>query len=1370
MCSKQIVGKIVEFNEELESFQNYSERLEHFFNVNAIKDENKISFFISIMGPALYTRLKDLIHPLEIGDEKVTFKYIIRTLKDHYVPKVNTTYERFIFNKGSQKEGESIAEYSVRLKKLASTCNFGDFLDEALRDRFLCGLRSTQIQSKLLAEGTTLDFPKALEMSLVIENADKNVRSIHPESQIGLCGEVNYLVKRKNNFKHNLVGPNKPKMWRDAQKQKCFRCGKLHDYKTCPYIESVCYSCNKKGHLSNMCRLKETGNKFRPKFKPNNRVNVCQSDNPEDEGSTDQDQCRPNELYTIAYAGNNSTINSFVTEMMLNNIPTEMVIDTGAVVTVMPDSVYNEKFKKTVPVLRTSNVKLKTYTGEKINVLGEFQVNVTTRNGEFQLPVVVVKGSSSQQPTLMGRNWIERIKLDWSCVKTVCSKDLAVHQMRNGESVPFTHIMSDLKQKYSEVFEESIGEIKNLSVDIVLKENVRPVFCKARNVPYALRSAVEKELNNLQENGVIYPVSQSDWATPLVVVPKADNKVRLCGDFKVTLNPNIRTDHYPLPNPEDIFSSISGAKLFTKLDLSAAYNQLRVNESSQELLTITTHKGLFRFARLPFGISSAGALFQSTMDKILHGLENTRAYMDDILIFSKDIKEMTRRVDAVLKRLHEYGVKINSNKSEFFKERISFLGHCLDQNGIHQSKELTKAIVSAPVPLNISQLRSYLGLLNYYGKFLPNLSSLLHPLYNLLQHDVKWNWSDSCQIAFEKSKALLLKDNVLMPYDPKLDIVVTCDSSSYGVGSVIAHILPDGTERPIAFASRTLTKCESKYSQIEKEALALLFSVKKFHNFLYGRRFTLVTDHRPLIFLLGPTKAVPTLAAARIQRWALALSAYDYNIRYKKGSEISNADALSRLPCSSSEPTEEDGEVIFFTITYQLPITYKEIGLATKYDPTMSKVQEYTSNGWPSQVHDQTLKPYLDKTLQLSCEKDCILWGSRVIIPPTHRKEVLLMLHAEHPGESKMKALARSYAWWPNMDQEIENMVKGCKICQRTRKSATLAPLQPWSWPKHNWQRIHIDFAHYEGKDFLLIVDSHSKWIEVFYMPTTTSIKTIEKLRHCFAAYGLPCTVVSDGGPQFTSHEFKEFLKSNGVHHTFSPPFHPPSNGLAERAVQTVKEAFLKQMLHDSTYKVNRSLQHRIDSFLFSYRNTPHSTTGIAPSEEFLKFKPRTHLSLLKPYLANEINSKQEKMVNAANIHRGKPRFFNIGDHVFVRTVRNEDVNWNSGEVIKVVSPVTYLVRVDGRTRFVHADHLRVDMTKHDEEEDILHQFPREIFQPSPRLRKVVGTPPSPNPATPLKAMNKSPEEKVVGVNINNESEDLRRSQRVRRVPQRLNL
>lgn len=1363
--AKQIIGKVCEFNADLESFENYTERLTNFFKINNIKEEERVAYFVSVMGPALYTTLKDLLHPTKVGD--VDFKEAIKVLSTHFKPRVNVTYERFIFNKRSQKEGESISEYSMQLKKLAASCKFDNFLNEALRDRFLCGLKSPAIQSKLLAEGDSLDFPKALDLALVIENADRNVRSIHPERH---SGEINFVRPKPSFNKNKSQGNFKPRPSStvgEGNLKKCYRCGKSHEPRDCPYGEFKCFTCQKKGHLSNMCKNKPEykPNKFRSGMRPSGsgRVNNCEPDSDEDEPHAGlvhevRDEF---ELYTIAYA-NGSKPNSFTTTLVINEVPVDMVIDTGAVVTVMPDDVYFKNFHTVETKLEDCNIKLKTYTGEQMNVLGQFQANVITEEGDsLLLPIVVIESSGHQQPTLLGRNWLQKLRLDWSLKKSEPAANEVLNvNAPNGKTVPIFDLGKRIKEKYASVFDNTIGEIKKMSVDLVLKEDAKPIFCKARNVPFALRSAVESELENLKKNGIIYPVTQSEWCSPIVVVPKNNGGVRICGDFKVTINGWLRTDHYPLPNPEDIFAKISGSKLFSKLDLTAAYNQLRVNESSQPLLTINTHLGLFRYARLPFGVNNAGALFQSTMDKILSGMEGTVCYLDDILIFSKNNTDMSLKVDAVLKRLSDYGVKVNTSKSEFFQKSLNFLGHRIDERGIHQTTELTKAITDAPRPEDVTQLRSFLGLVNFYGKFLPNLSTLLHPLYRLLTNDIKWSWCSVCENAFKQCKQLLLKDNVLMPFDPNLEIIVTCDSSNYGIGSVIAHILPDGSERPIAFASRSLNKCEVKYSQIEKEALAIIYAVKKFHNFLYARKFTLITDHKPLTFLLGPTKGIPTLAAARIQRWALILAAYKYEIRYRKGADISNADALSRLPCQAADT---EGEISFFTSTYKLPITSKEIALATRYDPTLSKVLNFTNNGW-SHTTEEQVKPYLTKSSELSVDQGCLLWGSRVVVPPTHRKEILQLLHCEHPGESRMKSLARCFVYWPGLDSDIEELVKNCSICQQTRKSAPLAPLQQWSWPRHAWQRLHLDFAAFEGKEFLILVDSYSKWLEVFYMSTTTSKQTIEKLRHCFATFGLPRTIVTDGGPQFTSQEFKEFVESNGFHHLLSPPYHPASNGLAERAVQTVKNVFLKQMLQDSKTNHSRSLQHHIDSFLFAYRNTPHTMTGLSPADVMFKFRPKTHLSLLKPNLADKMINRQEETERTANARRGNPRSFTVEDKVYVKTVRNEKINWQSGIITKIISPVTYLVKVDNRTRFVHVDHLRKNQSNSEnQEDDILIQFPREFYnQKQSTPPKAPGTPT--NSQTPIGSSPKPNNDTQL------QQDPLRRSQRSRREPRRLDL
>lgn len=1376
--AKSMIGKLTEFDPDSESFENFSERLENFFLVNSIdKDEDKKkAYFISIMGPKMYSVLKNLLVPRVPKD--VSFKDMVTVLREHYVPQKNITYERFLFNKRNQRENESISEYGVQLKQLAASCKFEKFLDEALRDRFLCGLKSSHIQSKLLAEDS-LTFSKALELALLVENAEKNVRSLHTDA-FKPSGEINYVKNKRfgNSSQNKYSGAQSRPSVKNHNPKACYRCGNNHDCRNCPYKNYTCNCCKVKGHLAAVCRKNKT--------KP--RLNFCDEDS-DDGGHQNKGENTCNEGYTmsdlslntIAYANgeNKSRPRQIVAQLSVNGVPIEMVVDTGAAVSVVPDTMYYEKFQHKFPQLEKCSISLKTYTGEKIHILGEFQADVSTSDGQKELlPLVVIQSVAPDQPILMGRNWLEKIKLDWT---RMARTDTSINKI-DGKTVPLTELVKEVENKYADVFDGKYGEIRNVEVNLVLKEKAMPVFCKPHNVPFALRPAVEAELEKLVANDIIYPVTQSEWATPIVVVPKENGSVRICGNYKLTVNPKLRTDHYPLPVPDEIFNKISGAKVFCKLDLANAYSQCRVSKDSQEMLTINTHKGLFRYRRLPYGVSSAGPVFQGLMENILLGLGNTFCYLDDILIIAKNVEEMKVRLDAVLNRLQNYGIKVNNAKSEFFKTSLVFLGHVLDGSGIHPSKELTKAIVEAGRPENVTQLRSYLGLLNYYGKFLPNLSTLLYPLHQLLNKGAKWAWEEKCELAFKESKALLTKNNVLMPFDPNLEIIVTADSSNYAVGAILAQILPDGTERPVAFGSRTLTKTEVKFAQVEKESLALVYAVKKFHNFLYGRKFKLVTDHRALTFLFGPTKGIPTLAAARIQRWALILAAYQYDLIYRKGSEIGNADALSRLPCTVST---EEGEISFFATDYKLPITYKEIGLATKYDPVLAKVLDMTQNGWPVNINDERLKPYSDKTLQLSVEKNCVLWGSRVIIPPVYRREILLLLHTEHPGESRMKTLARSYVWWPKIDYEIEQFVKECPICQKTSNSTPLAPLQPWSWCQNNWQRLHCDFAKFQDKNFLILVDSKSKWVEIFHMNITTSSKTIEKLRTCFAAYGLPNTLVTDGGPQFTSEEFGNFLKSNGVHHVLSPPYHPASNGLAERMVQTTKKAFLKQLLEESKTNSTRTLQHKIDNFLFAYRNTPHSFTGVTPAETFLKNKPRTPLSFLKPYLTGEMETKQNQIKASSDKNRGKCRMFEIGESVFVRTVRNEIVNWQPGVVKSRKSNVTYLVKVEGRIRYVHADHLRKNFTLEDDDEELVLPKGR-IVQEEP-LRPAVVRQESPKKSptkSPVKSRTPPREKQVPATTITSKDqtlnsdraqepdvlESIRRSNRSRKAPDKLNL
>ncbi|XP_064462350.1 uncharacterized protein K02A2.6-like [Ornithodoros turicata] len=310
-------------------------------------------------------------------------------------------------------------------------------------------------------------------------------------------------------------------------------------------------------------------------------------------------------------------------------------------------------------------------------------------------------------PTLMGRNWLTEVRLDWNTIS---------HIREGDPENRFT--------KYKNVFEKSFGNIRGYTGTLTLKENVRPVLCKARTVPFALREKVDDELRTMENDGILYRVQTSDWATPLVIVPKKEsNKIRLCGDYRVTVNPYLKVNDYPLPLPEDVFANLAGGECFTVLDLAKAYLHLGMDEYSQELLTINTHLGLYRFTRLPCGIASAPAIFQSVMDQILSDVPGTVCYLDDVLISGKDYHECNERLNAVLARLQAHSIRVNKSKCQFFQNSVKYLGHEIDGKGIRPTKEHIEAIAKASRPRNLTELKAFLGLLNYCGRFLPNIAT-----------------------------------------------------------------------------------------------------------------------------------------------------------------------------------------------------------------------------------------------------------------------------------------------------------------------------------------------------------------------------------------------------------------------------------------------------------------------------------------------------------------------------------------------------------------------------------------------------------------------------------------------------------------------
>ncbi|UYV63828.1 K02A2.6-like, partial [Cordylochernes scorpioides] len=1229
-----------EYNEETETFETFYERLEQFLILEEAGDEKKKAYLLTLMGSKTYGVLKNLCSPILPKDK--TFDNLIDILKRHFSPKRSIVVERFIFFKRMQLKEESISDYLVEIKRLASSCNFGNFLEDSLRDKMVCGLYNAKIQNRILSEGD-ISLAKVIEIALSMEAAEKNTKLFHLEQGEDCVDKLRMERKVESNF----------------QNGKCKHCGKQHK-ELCRFKEAICFKCNKKGHIASIC-WSSRRNLRQHQNQPGNIHQI--GDQEEEEEYVQKIISVTIPEYKINFASSDPP---YLMELKVEGNFIKFEMDTGSGLTLISE----KDFKNSLQHLKLekASIIVRTYDGTVVPILGKINVKVECQDITYKLRALVVKG---EKRALMGREWINRLKLGCFAVK----------------HMPVEITIEEILKENQALFVETTEPIKGFTFSVNMCD-VNPIFHKARPVPFAIRPAVTEALDKMVAKGYLCEVASSKWATPVVVVPKKNKEIRICCDFKVTLNKYLDTAAYPLPTQQDLFSTLAKGKYFSKLDLRNAYLQLEVDPGTRPLLTINTHKGLFRFKRMPFGLANAPSYFQSVMDRVLSGIGGVICYIDDVLIATASIEEHLALLKTIFARLAKYNIKLKKEKCLFLQKEIEYLGHLVTEEGIRPLDHKVQAIQKAKTPTNISELRSFLGLVNFYGKFIPNLPELLKPLHELLHKKRPWVWTKECGEAIDKCKNSITSERVLVPYDATLPLCLATDASQIGVGAVLSHII-EGQERPIMFASRTLSVAEQNYSQIEKEALAIIYGVTKFHQFIYGRKFILITDHKPLVTILGSRSGIPTLSTSRLQRWALILSAYTYDIKFRRTQDHGNADLLSRFPVGCEEIPRLNN-VYALSYVEELPITAEEIATETEKDEVLSLAKFYTQQGWPEKVADH-LRPYFQRKLELTVDGECLVWGMRVVIPPSLRIKMLNCLHETHSGMNKMKAVARSHFWWPNLDTQIEFLVNKCRSCQQSQDGPNKGKWQPWKWSTRPWQRIHIDFANKENINLLIVVDSHSKWIEAIPMRETTTRKTIEQLRRLFSSYGLPEELVSDNGPQFTGSEMKGFLEGNGIKQTLIPAYHPQSNGLAERAVRTIKTA-----LDKNKRKIGDTIQDTLSKVLLAYRSTPHVTTGKTPSELFIGRALRTRVSLIHPSLASRVRDQQARQMKYDR--RTHLEEFQIDDLVWCKNFRGGD-KWIPGKIVGKKGTRVYTILIHGQVKAYHRDQIRKRWRNGEEDE-----------------------------------------------------------------------
>lgn len=526
---------------------------------------------------------------------------------------------------------------------------------------------------------------------------------------------------------------------------------------------------------------------------------------------------------------------------------------------------------------------------------------------------------------------------------------------------------------------------------------------------------------------------------------------------------------------------------------------------------------------------------------------------------------------------------------------------------------------------------------------------------------------------------------LLTHFDPSKLITVTCDASDDGIAGVLSHNI-EGKERPVFFVSRRLSKAERNYPILHREALAIVFAMEKFYKYVLGQKVIIVTDHKPLLGVFQSKKNNHIIIANRLQRYVSRLSIFEFTIIYKPGRENHVADCLSRLPLNE-KPSQADLEessrsspncLNFLVEDHAFNLNARLIAEHTKNDQILNLVIKYIRNGWPTNPNQKGIKNYFSKKHELNVEADCLIFRDRVIIPDALKEFALQLLHANHRGSHKMKLLSRQFLYWEGIGKDIENYSSACKSCQL--KGIDRTPKIYGNWPKTTipFERIHIDFFQKFNRTFLILIDAYSRWIEISRMKKTAAEDVALELDNIFARFGFPSCMVSDNGPPFNSVKFAQFCKARNIEHIFSPPYHPASNGLAERAVQTTKAVLDKIIVEGDSYS-SLQIDHKIRTFLHHHHQTPTTGDNIIPNERIFAFKPRTELVNLRT--KNSTFTQSDQIV--------KELKFKVQDNViYTQIVNGRKYSYNA-RIIKPLSKLVYLIEVEGSIRKAHMNQLK---------------------------------------------------------------------------------
>ena len=824
-----------------------------------------------------------------------------------------------------------------------------------------------------------------------------------------------------------------------------------------------CKKCNGTGHFEVVCKTKRKQNSGRGDGGPRRPYvrrrggahhYVRQVEAEDKQG----DDCE----YAFGISDDSSVSSDGKMSVIVGGLSLPMIIDSGASCNVVGRNVWEYlKANNVKCVSSKASKKLFPYgSNQPLQVAGVFTAEVSV--GERVLSGVEFVVVENEGHALLGRETA-----------------IALEVLKLGPQINSLGVSTDGVKGEPSIFEkfpgccEGIGKLKDFQLSIPIDPEVQPIAQPIRRVPYHLRDKLSDKLDELVELDIIEKVSgPSSWVSPVVVVPKPSGDIRLCVDMRQA-NRAVKRERYPIPTIDEVLQDLNQSKFFSKLDLNSAYHQIELSPESRDITTFGTHNGLYRYKRLMFGISCAPEMYQKVLHQVLQEYDGVHNILDDVIVHAPTEEEHDRRFESVVQVLSSKGLTLNRDKCQFKMSHLEFMGHVLSARGIGPTDVKVKAVVDACEPKNAAEVRSFLGLVNFTARYIPDLATVSAPLRQLTKNGEPFVWRLEQQQSFDELKKRLSSAETLGYFDKNAPTKVIADASPVGLGAVLVQ--QQGEElRVISYASRSLSDTERRYSQTEKEALAIVWSCERFHAYLYGAEFELITDHKPLECIFTP-KSKP---CARIERWLLRMQPYRFTVKYIPGPK-NIADSLSRLlrPMPPSGDNNHTEEYVKWVAQESTPValTTREIERASDHDPELESVRECLLNGkW----HAIKFKEYLPVRSELSAIGKLVLRGTRIVVPKQLRTQVLTLAHEGHPGIVAMKQRLRTKVWWPGIDKEVSSACKTCHGCQLVSQPSKPEPMARTELPSAPWQHLAADLLGPlpSGDYVFVIVDYYSRF------------------------------------------------------------------------------------------------------------------------------------------------------------------------------------------------------------------------------------------------------------------------------------------------------